>query len=153
MARGLGHVKLEYSVDCNLGVVQERLAHPEVAQRHFESAVRLARELGDLRSEGTFLGHLGLLHARQGRHDEAGRCLDSSEAVLRAASYPLGVGLLLTNRVDAHHLAGNAAAALACLAEATAIADQNGAEPTSGLGMALARARALIERGSARTTF
>jgi predicted ATPase len=145
MARELGHVKLEYSVDCNLGVAQERLAHPDVAQKHFEAAVRMARELGDSRSEGTFLCHLGLLHARQGRHADAQPCFDSSEAVLRGASHPLGVGLLLTNRAEAHHLAGDGAAASACLAEATAIAVENGAEPTSGLGKALARARALIE--------
>ena len=152
LARELGHVKLEYSVLCNLGVVQERLSHPDEAQTHFEAAVRLARALGDSARRVKFLGHLGLLHARHGRHTEARRCLDSGEALLRAASDPFGLGLLLTSRAEAHHLAGDAAAAAACLAEATAIAGQNGTEPTSGLGMALARARALIEMGSARTT-
>ena len=39
-----------------------------------------------IRAEGQFLGYLGLLHARQGRHEDARRCLDSGEALLRSAS-------------------------------------------------------------------
>ena len=35
-------------------------------------------------NEGEGLVHLGLLNARQGRHDEAARCLNASEALMRA---------------------------------------------------------------------
>ena len=108
--------------------------------------MRLARELGDSRSEGTFLGHLGLLHARQGRHTEAQRCLDAGESLLREASDPLGLGLLLT-RAEAHHLVGDGTAAEVCLAEAGAIAVDLSAEPASELGMALARVRVQLVKG------
>ena len=107
LAGELGHVKLEYNILCNLGFIQERLAHPEEAQAHFEAAVQLANALRDSRSEGHYLGHLGLLHARLGRQNDAQRCLASGESLLRAASDPLGLGLLLTSRGEAYHLAGD----------------------------------------------
>jgi tetratricopeptide (TPR) repeat protein len=144
LAGELGHVKLEYNVLCNLGFIQERLAHPKEAQAHFEAAVRLANALGDFRSEGHYRSHLGLLHARLGRQNDAQSCLDSGESLLRAASDPLGLGLLLTSRVEAHHLAGDRAAAETCLAEAAAIAADLSAGPSSDLDMGLARVRALI---------
>ena len=50
---------------CNLGIVLERLERPDEALSEFEAAVRIAHNLGDPRSEGEFLGYLGLLHARQ----------------------------------------------------------------------------------------
>jgi hypothetical protein len=56
----------------------------------------------------------------------------------------LGLGVLLTSRAEAHHLAGNAAAASAWLAEAAAIAAEVGVGPASELGLALARVRALV---------
>ena len=144
LASELGHVKLEYNVLFTLGLIQERLAHPKEAQAHFEAAVRLATALGDSRSAGHFLGHLGLLHARLGRQSDARRCLDLGEPLLRSASDPLGLGLLLTSRVEAHHLAGDGRAAEVCLAEAAAIAADLSAEPVSDLRMALARVRVLM---------
>ena len=90
------------------------------------------------------MGHLGLLHARLGRQSDARRCLDLGEPLLRSASDPLGLGLLLTSRVEAHHLAGDGRAAEVCLAEAAAIAADLSAEPVSDLRMALARVRVLM---------
>ena len=145
LARELGYVLLECVVRCNLGIVLERLARPDEALAQFEAAVRIARSLGELRYEGQFQGYLGQLHARQGRHEDAWRCLDSGEALLRSVSDQLGLGVLLTCRAEAHHLAGDAAAAKASLAAAATIAAQVGAGPASEIGLALARARALID--------
>ncbi len=144
LARELGHVRLECTVLCNLGIVLERMGCPDEALSQFEAAVSIAHSLGDPDSEGQFLGYLGLLHARQGRHATARRCLDSGEARLRSASDALGLGILLTSRAEAHHLAGDAAAAAAALAGATAIAAGIVAGPTSEIGLALARVITLI---------
>jgi hypothetical protein len=57
------------------------------------------------------------------------------------------LGVLLTSRAEAHHLAGDAAAATASLAAAAAIAAEVGAGPASEIGLALVRVRALIAAG------
>ena len=144
VGRELGNLRLECIVLCNLGIVYERLGRPGEAQAHFEAAVRLAHALGDPLLEGQFLGYLGLLHARQGRQAEARDCLDSGEAMLRGGSDQFGLGVLLTSRAEAHYLAGDAVAATASLAAASAIAAEVGAGPTSEVGLALARVSTLI---------
>jgi predicted ATPase/class 3 adenylate cyclase/Tfp pilus assembly protein PilF len=146
LARELGHVRLECIVLCNLGIVLEALARPEPSRSRFEDALGIARTLGDSRSEGQVLGYLGVLHAHQGRHAEARRCLDSGEALLRAASHLMGLGVLLAGRAEARHLAGDAAGAAASVAAAMSLASEIGAGPSSEIGFALARARKLIER-------
>ena len=145
VARELGNAKIEAIVLCNLGIVIERQGRPDEAQMHFEAAVSLARALDDPMAEGQFLSYLGLLHARRGRHDEARHSLASGEELLRSASDAFGLGVLLTSRAEAHHLAGDTAAATASLAAATAIAAEVGAGPASEMGLALARVRALID--------
>jgi predicted ATPase/class 3 adenylate cyclase/Tfp pilus assembly protein PilF len=144
VARELGHVRLEGVVLCNLGIVSERQGRGDEARSRFEAAVRIARALGDPRFEGQFLGYLGLMHARQGAHAEARRCLDAGEVLLRAASDQFALGVLLTGRAEAHHVAGDALAAAASLASAEAIALDVGAGSASELGLALVRARKLV---------
>jgi hypothetical protein len=117
----------------------------------FDAAVSLSRALGDPMAEGQFLGYLGLLHARRGRHDEAHHCLASGEVLLRSASDAFGLGVLLTSRAEAHHLAGEPAEATASLAAATAIAAEVGAGPASEIGLALARVRELIDPACQRS--
>jgi predicted ATPase/class 3 adenylate cyclase/tetratricopeptide (TPR) repeat protein len=149
VARELGNVRLEAIALCNLGIVIERRGRLDEAQTQFEAAVDLARALGDPMSEGQFLGYLGLLQARQGRHDEARRSLASGETLLRSASDAFGLGVLLTSRAEAHHLAGDAAAAVTALAAAATIAAEVGAGPASEIGLALARVRGLIDAARA----
>ena len=145
IARELGDLRLEAIVRCNLGIVIERQGRPDEAQAEFEASVDLARGLGDPMAEGQFLSYLGLLHARQGRHDEARNSLASGETLLRSASDAFGLGVLLTSRTEAHHLAGDTAAATASLAAAATVAAEVGAGPASEIGLALARVRELIE--------
>jgi predicted ATPase/class 3 adenylate cyclase len=145
VARELGHIRLESVVLCNLGIVTERLGLAHEAQMHFEAALHIAQALGDPRYEGQFLGYLGLMQARQGGQAEARRCFDSGEALLRSVSDPYALGVLLTSRAEAEHLAGEALAATASLVMAGAIAAEVGAGPASELGLALARVRKMIE--------
>ena len=129
---------------CNLGIVLERLALPDEALAQFEAAVHMAHALNEPRYEGQFLGYLGLLHARQGRHEDARHCLDSGEVLLRSVSDRLGLGVHLTSLAEARQLAGDAAAARVSLAAATTIAAEVGAGPSSEIGLALTRVRALF---------
>ena len=152
VARELGNVRLESIVLCNLGIVIERQGRMDEAQAQFEAAVGIARTLGDPIAEGQFLGYLGLLHARQGRHNDARRCLGSGQALLHAASDAFGLGVLLTSRAEAHHLAGDDAAATASLAAVATIAAEVGAGPASEIGLALARVRVLIDPANTRGT-
>ena len=145
LARELGHVRLECIVLCNLGIVLEALARPGPSRSRFEAALGIARSLGDSRSEGQVLGYLGVLNAREDRHAEARRCLDEGEALLRAASDHMGLGVLLAGRAEARHLAGDATGAAASLAAAMSLASEIGAGPSSEIGFALARARRLVE--------
>jgi predicted ATPase/class 3 adenylate cyclase/Tfp pilus assembly protein PilF len=145
VARDLGNVQLESIVLCILGIVIERQGRADEAQAHLEAAVRLAHAFGDQISEGQSAGYLGLLHARQGRHDAARHFLESGEALLRAASDAFGLGVLLTSRAEAHHIAGDATAAATALAAASSIAAEVGASPASEIGHALARVRGLID--------
>jgi hypothetical protein len=71
--------------------------------------------------------------------------LDSGEALLRSASDAFGLGVLLTSRAEAHHVAGDATAAATALAAASTIAAEVGASPASEIGLALARVRVLID--------
>lgn len=145
LARELGHVRLECVVLCNLGIVLEALARPEPSRSRFDAALGIARTLDDKRAEGQIQGYLGVLHAHQGRHAEAQRCLDAGEALLRAASDLMGLGVLLAGRAEAQHLAGDASGAAASLAAAMSLASEIGAGPSSEAGFALARARKLVE--------
>ena len=144
IARELGHVQLECVVLCNLGIVLERLSRPDPALEHFDTALRIARALGDPRYEGQFLGYLGLLHARQARHAEARRCLDAGELLLRSASDPIGLGVLMSSRAEAHHLAGDREAAITSLASAATLASQVGVGPASEISLTLKRVSALV---------
>ncbi len=97
--------------------------------------------MGDQRSEGQFLGYLGLMHAHQANFDEARRCLDAGEALLRGLSDRMSLGILLCSRAETEHLAGHPQAAVPALAEADVIAAEVGSGPDSELGLALARVR------------
>ena len=123
-ARELGHARLLSIVQCNLGLLAEALKEPDAALAYHEAALELARGLGDRRSEGQFLGYLGLLHARQGRDELARACLGTGEALLRAVSDRLSLGILLCGRAEAWQLAGDPGAASAALLEARRIAGE-----------------------------
>jgi tetratricopeptide (TPR) repeat protein len=144
LARSLGHATLECNVLCNLGIVLEGRGQSAQARTHFEDAVELARTLGDERSAGQFLGYLGRLHARQGRHEPARQCLDDGEAALERQADRFGLAVLLCSRAEAELLAGRASAAGTVLHRAAALAAQIGAEATSEVGLAIAQVRELL---------
>ena len=152
-ARDMGHARLVSVVQCNLGLVDEALAQPDAALQRFGDAVGIARDLRDKRSEGQFLNCLGLLHARQGRTTDARLCLAQGAEALFAVGDRVSLGILMCGRAEAEHLAGDATAASAALAQAEALAtDLSGIQPESEFGQALQRIRLLrIPVDSARS--
>jgi predicted ATPase/class 3 adenylate cyclase/tetratricopeptide (TPR) repeat protein len=147
VARDIGHAYLECLVLCNLGMVQDSLGNLDEAKNRFELALSMARELGHRRAEGQVLTYLGLLHARRASFDAARDCLDTGEALLRAASDQFSLGILLCNRAEVEHLARAPAAAQAALLAADTIANEVSAGEDSELGRALARVRRLLASG------
>ncbi len=144
VAREMGHARLECIVLGNLGIVFGALEQRSDARAQYEAALVVARRIGERRYEGQFLNYLGLLHAREHHWDEARRCLDDGEALLRAMSDRLSLGVLLCSRAEAEQLAGAPEAAHAAIAEARVLAIELGSGPESELGLALVRVEALL---------
>lgn len=137
-ARGMGHARLLSIVQCNLGLVLEACDAADEARHYHEAAVGVARELGDRRSEGQFLGYLGALHARQSRFALARDCLVAGEALLRATSDRVSLGILLCARAETEHLEGDVAALARIRTELDVLThDLPELTPDSELGQAL----------------
>jgi predicted ATPase/class 3 adenylate cyclase/Tfp pilus assembly protein PilF len=141
-AREMGHVQLLSIVQCNLGLVAEASGDADRARSYHEAAIALARDLGDRRSEGQFLGYLGVLHARQSRFALAEECLAAGETLLRAVSDRVSLGIVLCARAEAQRLAGEPAAAESWRAQAEQLAlELADVERESEFGQALQRLR------------
>ena len=145
-ARAMGHARLVSIVQCNLGLVAEAQGRPDEAMACHQEALGLARDLGDRRSEAQFLTYMGVLHARQSRLVEARECLDTGEAVFVELGDRVNMGLLLCNRAETEHLAGNSRQAEAVLAQASElVAELKDVQPESELGQALRRVCDLLK--------
>jgi len=104
----------------------------------------VARELGDRRSEGQFLGYLGTLHARCGRFAEARAALEAGAELLLQASDRFNLGVLLCGTAELEWRSGQRHDAFATLSQIEQIEEAVGAEGGSELSNALARVRALF---------
>jgi predicted ATPase/class 3 adenylate cyclase len=139
-ARELGHARLVSIVQCNLGLVAEARGRPDEAVARHQAALDLARDLGDRRSQGQFLTYLGVLHGRQSRFDAARECLATGAALFTALGDRVNMGILLCNRAEIEHLAGNTEQAEAALAQANGLVSElQDVQPASELGQALRR--------------
>jgi len=145
LAREIGAVETQSIVLCNLAMVHDALADLDAAENEYGAALAIARESGLRRMEGQILGYLGVLYARRGKFDEARRSLDAGEALLRAVSDPVSLGLLLCNRAEVQQLAGASAGAKDALAAVEQIAGDVAAGADSELNLALARLRRVLQ--------
>jgi len=141
VAREIGHVQCEGIVLCNLGMVHDALGQLDEADGDYNAALAIAREFELRQLEGQILGYAGVLSARCRKFDEARSRLDTGEALLRALSDRVSVGILLCNRCEAERLAGSNFAATEALVAAEEIAEEVSAGADSELGFALARLR------------
>jgi predicted ATPase/class 3 adenylate cyclase/tetratricopeptide (TPR) repeat protein len=146
-ARELGHRRLLSIVQCNLGLVEEAEGNTDSATGRYREAIDVARELNDRRSEGQFLGYLGLSLARGFHFEEARDLLRQGSALLDAVGDHVSRGILLCACCEAEHLAGETGASRRALAEAEIVATQLGeVAAESEFGAALARSRTLVAR-------
>jgi len=110
-----------------------------------ESALRIARMLGDPSKEGAILGDLGRFQARYGRLEDAQGSLAAGEALLRSVSDRFYLGMLLCAKAEMLHLAGDQARASASLDEARGIAAEvAGGRAASALGTEITRLTSLL---------
>jgi hypothetical protein len=128
------------------GALQPR---PGVLRAHHETALSLARELSDRRSEGLFLGYLGQTLARQGAFDEARSSLAQGEVFLQEVADRFSLGLVMCHRAEVEHLAGEHDAAAQALQAARVIAGEVGGAGGSELAQALAVVQRLVAPAAA----
>jgi tetratricopeptide (TPR) repeat protein len=79
------------------GGVETNGTHPERAIAHFETALAIARDLGDARREGDCLGNLGLAHHKIGRLEKAADLYERGIAILRRSGKWASEGVFVGN--------------------------------------------------------
>ncbi len=146
IARKLKLPLLESRIEKLLGVIAARGARLDKAEKHYEAAFTIARELGDTYLEATSLHNLADVHARRADHTGA---LARFAAVLELAS---GAGFKRNEGVAKNHIAliehdrGNFDAARVAHAEANAIHREIGNTRSEAFGLEEAGLLALEER-------
>jgi tetratricopeptide (TPR) repeat protein len=70
------------------------------AQKHFETALAIARDVGDRRVEGAILYNLGLVHQELGAIAEARRHYEAALANAREVHYPTAQGVVFGSLGD-----------------------------------------------------
>ena len=111
---------------------------------HLDQALAIHRAVGNRRAEGSVLGMLGELVAREGRFDEAREALRQGEALLRELGDQLGLANLLCDLGHTEVAAGDIGAARIALAAAETVAQTIGAGPDSEVGHKLAALREML---------
>jgi predicted ATPase/class 3 adenylate cyclase/Tfp pilus assembly protein PilF len=145
LAREGGLSLLESVVLCNIGLLNESLEERDMAEAAYRDALRVARLRGDQRSQGQFLGYLGLLVARARDPVEGRDLLLEGIAHLRRVEDRLSLAIALCRYTQGCSLWGDAAGGKALLDEATTIAAEIGVAPGSELSVALKDATRAIE--------
>ncbi|MFI6778926.1 BTAD domain-containing putative transcriptional regulator [Nocardia sp. NPDC050412] len=75
-----------------LGIADRRLGDVETSRRHFENAMRFARELGDRSMQAWCLALVTRTYCEAGRYDEAVDIADRAIALAQASSNPVALG-------------------------------------------------------------
>ena len=141
-ARECGHVLLESVVLCNLALLHESLDEPAQACDWYDAAIKLARRRQDKRGVGQYLGYLGLLLIKQGRHGEGGASLREAIQLLREVGDANSLGIVLCQCATVSAMYADDIGAEGMLAKARKIATEIGVEPTSELAVAISKAEA-----------
>jgi len=144
VARELGHLRLEATVLCNLGLAKEECGLRQEALASFDEALNAARRLGDHRREGQFLGYIGRTRSRLREFDVARQCFAAGKAILEEVSDALSLGVLLCDYAECEWRAGNIETGRQVLEEARTMVDVARAGPQSEVGQALTRLEALL---------
>ncbi len=152
VASEMGYARLGAVVRCNLGMVLEATGLRAAAIVKYEQALSLARGLGDRRSEGQFLGYLGLAQAREGAFDRSTQSLLEGDRLLTEVADRSNRVTLLCQWTEAECLAGRSVEAGALLSLAKSMASDLRSDGDSEMGLALRDAAAAIERLDKRSS-
>ena len=129
----MGHIRLEYIVLCNLGILLTGEGRLVEAAHHLDQAVKGATASSDPHSEGQFRGYLAIALARQGLLREARETIDRGQSLLAASADRLSYALLLCDRAEIELLASQIGAAEEAIQLARRIADDLDCGPESEL--------------------
>ncbi len=139
VARELGNRRNEAINLGNLGDLLAAQGESEAAAEHLQKAIAIGEQVFPV-AVGAFGGSLALLRAQAGAFEEAYALLEQGEPTLRGV-YAAELGKFLCKKARVEQLVGKQDAALACVAEAEAIATDLRVEPSSELGQALVEVR------------
>ena len=101
----------------DLGMVDSQQGMTE-AIGHFEQALAIRRDIGDIRGEAISVNNLADAYIRLSRVAEGLDQLERAPAVQRKAGYRYGEGVALNNLGEAYLALGRTAAAVECLQQA-----------------------------------
>jgi hypothetical protein len=130
-----------------LGAIEHEHGNAELALAHYDEALALHRAVGNRRSQGTVLRHLGELRLKAGQLDDARALFDASDVELRAIDARLDLVALLCLRVRLELAAADRPNAQAMLDEAVRGAEALRLDPQAQVWNDIAALRkALAER-------
>ena len=101
-------------------------------------------KLGDRRSQGQILGHLGLLHCKRGRIDQGLGLVQEGREHLEAIANETDLAVLLCQSAEGHALAGDEPKARLALEEAKKLAERSKGGEAVQLKSALERGESLL---------
>ena len=101
-------MRLQSTVQCNLGLLAEGEQRAADALVHLEAAVQIASRLEDRMAEGLYRVYLGRLLARQQRTAHAVECLRAAGSLLTDSVDQHSLGLLHCSWAEIHEQAGEA---------------------------------------------
>ena len=136
---------MESVVLCNIGLLDESLGNSGAAEAAYRDALRVARQRGDQRSQGQFLGYLGLLVARAGDPVQGRDLLQEGIALLRRVQDRSSLAIALCQYVQGCALWDDGTGGKASLDEAMAIAAESAVAAGAELSVALEGAKRAME--------
>ena len=116
-----------------MGELEHALGDLRSAEAHYDEALAIFRDIRNRRFEAGVLGNVGDVMIDRRRPDAALDLVAQGERIFREIDDPLSLGQILTTKGRALAALGDAAAAIAVLAEAEAIATRLGAKADSEL--------------------
>jgi len=124
-AQAIGDRAGEAWVLNDMGVVLSQQGVPD-AERYFERALEIRRDLGDLRGQAQSTNNLAFSYQFRGQHEKAVGPLQEALALQRQVGHRYGEGTALCNLGEAYLELGQYSRAIECEREALAIVNEIG---------------------------
>ena len=146
ICRELGNRRGEGGALINLGELERLQGNAASSLERFSAALAINRQIGYRNNEAVAQAELGALHHEAGRRGASLACFAAGEALLRDIGDGNQLCLMLASRAK-YESAADPARALADLAEAEALAAQQGGAADNEANRRIAKARAAMVGG------